>query len=66
VGNAFKRWQLLTSVVGAMVYKILLFTALEVGMPAQSFRLVSAFILAAAFLSIRHISKDLLGGLKWT
>nr|VFJ57587.1 MAG: putative ABC transport system permease protein [Candidatus Kentron sp. FW] len=67
VGSAFRPWQLLTSVVvGAMIYKLLLFAALELGMPAQSFRLVSAIILAVAFLGIRHVSKDILGGLRWT
>ncbi len=67
VGKSFRPLVLLISVVaGALIYKLLLFTSLEIGFPAQSFRIMSAAILATAFLSIKHVTKDILGGLRWT
>jgi putative ABC transport system permease protein len=53
-------------VAGAILYKALVFVTLEVGMPAASFRLVSAVFLLGTFALLRVQAIRVLGGLKWS
>ena len=52
-------------VLGAVLFKLMVFSALEVGIPAEAFRLVSATMLVVVFFLIKHSSVDFLKGLKW-
>jgi putative ABC transport system permease protein len=52
-------------VTGAILYKLLIFLTLEFGMPAASFRLISALLLIGTFALLRAQSMRVLGGLKW-
>lgn len=50
---------------GAIVYKCLVFLTLEFGLPAESFRLVSAGVLVIAFFFLRFTRTDFLKGIRW-
>ena len=52
-------------IVGAVLHKLVVFLALEAGMPGESFRLVTAVLLIVIFFALKAISIDLLRGLKW-
>lgn len=51
--------------VGAILLKLIVFLALEAGMPAESFRLVTAVLLVAIFFLLKTSGLDFLKGLKW-
>lgn len=52
-------------VVGAILHKLIVFVALEAGMPAESFRLVTAAFLVVIFFLLKNSAMDFLKGLKW-
>lgn len=52
--------------VGSVLYKAVTFLVLELGMPAESFRLVSAAVLLIMFLLVHHTPARFLRGLKWS
>ncbi|MEM9360079.1 MAG: hypothetical protein AAGB04_28170, partial [Pseudomonadota bacterium] len=52
-------------VVGGVVYKSVIFVSLEFGLPAESFRLVSALALLAVFPFMKMTQAGVLRGLKW-
>lgn len=52
-------------VVGAILHKLMVFLALEAGMPAESFRLVTAALLVLIFFLLKNAAMDFLKGLKW-
>lgn len=49
----------------SILHKGITFLTLELGMPAESFRLVSAVVLLVAFFLVRASSVDFLKSLKW-
>ena len=52
--------------MGAIAYKIVFFISLELGVPAEAFRLISSSVLVAVFLAVSRTAVGLLKGLKWT
>jgi putative ABC transport system permease protein len=52
-------------IVGAILHKLIVFLALEAGIPAESFRLVTATFLVAIFFLLKNSAMDFLKGLKW-
>jgi putative ABC transport system permease protein len=52
-------------IVGAILVKLITFLALEAGMPAESFRLVTAAFLVVIFFLVKNSAIDFLKGLKW-
>jgi putative ABC transport system permease protein len=52
-------------VVGAILHKLIVFVALEAGMPAESFRLVTAAFLIVIFFLVNNAATDFLKTLKW-
>lgn len=67
VGSRRRVWLVLTCVViGSVLYKAVIFLALEAGLPAEAFRLVAATVLLATFFVVRSSAVDLLKGLKWS
>jgi putative ABC transport system permease protein len=50
---------------GAILHKLIVFLALEAGMPAESFRLVTAVFLVGIFFLLKNSAMDFLKGLKW-
>jgi putative ABC transport system permease protein len=53
-------------VLGAIFHKLIIFFTLEIGMPAESFRLLSALFFVILFFLIKVSGKDFLKGLKWS
>lgn len=51
--------------LGAILLKLVVFLALEAGMPAESFRLVTSVFLVAIFFLLKSSALDFLKGLKW-
>jgi len=56
---------LLCIVCASILHKAITFLTLELGMPAESFRLLSALVLLVAFVLVRASSIDFLKSLKW-
>jgi putative ABC transport system permease protein len=52
-------------VVGAIVYKALVFLALEIGAPGEAFRLLSSAVILLGFLLAARSRSDFLRGLRW-
>lgn len=52
-------------ILGAVLYRLVVFLALEAGLPAESFRLVTATFLIVVFFVLKTSGNDLLRGLKW-
>jgi putative tryptophan/tyrosine transport system permease protein len=66
VGNRRKESLILFSIlIGSIFYKAAIFTALEIGIPAEAFRLVSASILLLIFSAIKTSDIAFLKELKW-
>jgi putative tryptophan/tyrosine transport system permease protein len=66
VGNRRKESLILFSIlIGSIFYKAAIFTALEIGIPAEAFRLVSASILLLIFSTIKTSDIAFLKELKW-
>ena len=66
VGHRRAIWLVALAILGgSVVYKAVTFLALEAGLPAESFRLVAAGVLLAAFLVVKAKSVDFLRGIKW-
>jgi len=66
VGRRRRWWLVLTAVVaGAILYKAILFLAIEVGLPAETFRLISAVFLLTLFVAVRSPAFNVLRNLKW-
>ena len=57
---------LLAIVLGSLLYKALVFLALELGLPAESFRLMTAVILGGGYLLVHRESMDFLRSLRWS
>lgn len=57
---------LLCIIVASVLHKAVTFLSLEAGLPAESFRLVSALVLIATFFVIRSSSIEFLKSLKWS
>jgi putative tryptophan/tyrosine transport system permease protein len=56
----------LTSVLtGAFISKIIVFLALEAGIPAESFRLLTSITLLAVFLIMKSSKSNFLKGIRW-
>jgi putative ABC transport system permease protein len=53
-------------IVGAVIHKAIILITLELGFPAESFRLVSAILIIALFVVMKKLDTNLLKGLKWT
>jgi len=53
-------------VIGAILHKSVIFLTLEAGMPAESFRLVSALLFVLLFFAIRASGIEFGKGLKWS
>jgi len=60
-------WRMLFCVIlGAVAYRAALFGALEIGLPAEAFRLASSLLLVAAFVATRWTDTAILRTLRWT
>jgi putative ABC transport system permease protein len=58
---------LAVSVVGgAVTYKLLIWGALSMGVPPESFRILSSVLLIAVFVFARRADLGLLKGMKWS
>ena len=65
-GNTKKTYLTLIYIgFGAIIYKTVMFYVLELGLPAEFFKLVSALSLVILFLATRARSLNLLKGLRW-
>lgn len=53
-------------VLGAIIHKAIILITLEIGLPAESFRLVSAILIILLFFLMRKIDDNFLKGLKWS
>ena len=53
-------------VLGSVLHMTVIFFSLEAGMPAESFRLISALFFIALFYAIKTTGIDFLRGLKWS
>jgi putative ABC transport system permease protein len=53
-------------IVGAVAYKFVFFISLELGIPPESFRLISSSVLIIVFLCFSRAAMDVLRGLKWS
>ncbi len=51
--------------IGTIVYKIMIWLNLEMGLPAYSFKLVSALILVSVFVAIAKTKNNFLSDLRW-
>lgn len=52
--------------LGAIAYRCVTFLALELGLPAEAFRLVSAVMLLITYAAVRGVRRDPLRGLRWS
>lgn len=53
-------------VIGAIIHKTIILITLEIGLPAESFRLVSAILIVVLFFLMKKIDDNFLKGLKWS
>jgi ABC-type uncharacterized transport system permease subunit len=51
--------------LASILHKAAIYFTLELGLPAESFRLVSSLLLITIFLFARNLNTTLLKGLKW-
>lgn len=56
---------ILSVLAGSILHRGVVFITLEAGMPAESFRLISALVLVLIFFLIKNASTSLLKNLKW-
>jgi putative ABC transport system permease protein len=62
-----KIWLVVVSILlGALVYKTVVFLSLQLGIPPEAFRMVSSAVLIATFVLISTKTLDILKGLKWS
>lgn len=52
-------------ILGTVLYKGAVFLILEAGLPAESFRLISAITLVILFLAVKSTGEDIIKGIKW-
>lgn len=65
--KSLKIWlSVLLIVVGAIFHKAIILITLEIGLPAESFRLVSAILIIVLFFLMKKVDDNFLKGLKWS
>ena len=65
--KSIKIWlSVLLIVAGAIIHKALILITLEIGLPAESFRMVSAVLIIILFFLMKKIDDNFLKGLKWS
>jgi putative ABC transport system permease protein len=51
--------------IGSILHKTAIFMTLEIGIPAESFRLISSLVLVSIFFVVRKSNIEFLKGLRW-
>ena len=65
--KSMKIWlSVLLIVAGAIIHKALILITLEIGFPAESFRMVSAVLIVVLFFLMKKLDDNFLKGLKWS
>ena len=65
--KSMKIWlSVLLIVAGAIIHKALILITLEIGLPAESFRMVSAVLIVVLFFLMKKLDDNFLKGLKWS
>ena len=65
--KSMKIWlSVLFIVAGAIIHKALILITLEIGLPAESFRMVSAVLIVVLFFLMKKLDDNFLKGLKWS
>jgi putative ABC transport system permease protein len=57
---------LIAIILGSVLHRAVIFITLQVGVPAESFKLVSALFFVLLFVSIKAMRSDFLEKLKWS
>jgi len=65
--NSHKIYMTTTFIIlGAILYKLIIQVTLELGFPAESFRLISAFLIVTLFFVMKKFDTTFLDKLKWS
>jgi len=65
--KSLKIWVTVSLIIlGAIIHKALILFTLELGLPAESFRLVSAFLIIILFFFMKKVDDNFLKGLRWS
>lgn len=65
--NSKKVYKILAAIIiGSILHRMVILITLEIGIPAESFKLISAVFFIALFVFLKSAKSDFLKGLKWT